>query len=431
MAGLRRTLSDTFTSITSPTVLRPVALVIAAAWLGSFVFHQVRADGNLDPRGAAVGGDFLVFYAAGEIVRSGDGGRLYEPEVQREAQAPVLGGGRPGLYYFINPAPFALPYALLAMLPYRVAFLLHAALMALLALLGLHALRPHLPVLRRAWQTTLLLGVSSFPLVHTILGGQNAALALALLCLAYAGLQTGREVRVGLHLGLLLYKPQYAATFLLLLATRRRWTAVAVAGAVGLALYVAGGLACGWDWPLRMIQSMGGFYRAHERVANGPTHIAMLEVIDWSLLLPLERIGASAALTLALRAAAWVGAGAVLAAVIWRWRDAAPGEARFPLHVALAAAATLVTSLHAQYYDAALLLLPVLLLVDHHGAAPRTVGGGTRAVLVLISVVFPLVILGHLSLAIRFQPAALIPVGVAAWAWRSLGRGQGLSARPA
>jgi len=424
MAALWRTLSDTFTSITTPTVLRPVALVVAVVWLGSFVFHQTRASGNLDPRGAAVGGDFLVFYAAGEIVRSGRGGRLYDPEVQREAQAPVLGGQRLGLYYFINPAPFALPYALLALLPFRVAFLLHAALMLLLALWGLRALRPHLPVLQRAWRTTLLLGVSSFPLVHTILGGQNAALALALLCLAYAALQAGNDVRVGLSLGLLLYKPQYAATLLLLLATRRRWTPVAVAGALGLGLYVAGALACGWDWPLRMMQSMGGFYRAHERVANGPTHIAMLEVIEWSLLLPLERGGAPAALTLSLRAAAWLGVGAVLAAVVWRWRDAAPGGARFSLHFALAASATLITSLHAQYYDAALLLLPVLLLVDHHSVDPRTVGGGTRAVLVLVYVIFPLLILGHLSLVIRFQPAALIPVGVAAWAWRSLRGGR-------
>jgi hypothetical protein len=406
--------------VTGPSRLRVAGLVLALGWLVPFVVHEVRTPQRVDAAGIAVGRDFLSFYGAGRIVLAGEGIRVYDPDLQRRTQDAILAPAtQRGHYHFINPAPFAVFYAPLTALPYRAAFYLHAGLMLMLFLLGMRALAAQLPALRQEMGVAALLGATSYPLVHTILGGQNTALALALLAWAYASIQAGHDRRGGLALGLLLFKPQYALTFLLLFATRRKWTILLWAAATGAALYAIGGLACGWAWPLRMLESMTGYYRINERIVSGPTHIALLEALDWSVIVPLERLGAHRNALLAIKSLGWLGVGAALVYAIARWRDARPGLPRFALDFSLASAASLVTALHAQYYDAGLLLLPILLLLDHHTATTGSVRAGTRAILILAYVLFPLVILGKVSHLVRFQPGVALPVAVLVWAARA------------
>ena len=251
-------------------------------------------------------------------------------------------------------------------------------------------------------------------MIHTVTGGQNAALFFLLLSVAYVGLVEQKQWLTGLALGVLLFKPQYAIPVLGLLLLRKRFISSAVAAIVGAGQYVLGGLFCGWDWPVRMADQLGGYYRQAEDATNSATHMSFMEVLDYSVIQPLngdDGIGGM------LRLAGFVVLGLFVLYLIWVWRDADPEKADFGLYWALICSATLLLSLHAQYYDGAMLLLPVLLILAHLQRSGRALGTRLRLILIALYV-------GYLPLAyvpewfdwFQFQPVFLVPVGICWWA---------------
>jgi hypothetical protein len=77
-------------NLTEPPLLRLVGAGFILAWLVAFVVDDVATPGLVNQRGAAIGSDFIAFYAAGRLVLQGEGRSIYEPELQLEAQQAIL-----------------------------------------------------------------------------------------------------------------------------------------------------------------------------------------------------------------------------------------------------------------------------------------------------------------------------------------------------
>lgn len=403
--------------VTTAPRLAMIGVTIFVAWCIAFVIHHAQADRLVDRNNIVIGRDFMAFYVGGRIVLEGEGRRLYDPHLQQQTQDAIVSPEKlEGLSYYINPAPVAAAYSLLARLPYRLAFYVHTLLMLGFFLTGMWVL------LTRAYRTSLhwlvvaLLAVTWPPLMHTITGGQNAALTLMLLCAAFAATRAGRQGLSGLALGLLLFKPQYALPLLGLLLLRRQFITVAVAGITGAAQYVVGALFCGWDWPQQMSHYLATYYRTAENASNSAKHISLLEVLDYSLIEPLA---GAAGVGRIIFVGGYVVVALMVLYLIGMWRDADPAKSDYGLYWALAVSATLLISPHTQYYDGALLILPIILNVGYLSppAAGRPIGSNIRwALLWLYVSYFPLVYVPVWFPSFRFQPVFLVPVCICIWA---------------
>lgn len=400
--------------LTSGPVLGMIGVALAIGWCAGFVVHHVSARGLVDQNNIVLGRDFMAFYVGGSIVVQGDGSRLYEPELQQATQNTVVAPEKlEGLSYFINPASVAVAYSLLARLPYLSAFYLHTALMMACFFAGMHLLRPHLATGSLHWLTIALVAACWMPMMHTITGGQNAALSFLLLAAAYVATVDQKQWLAGLSLGLLLFKPHYAVPVLGLLLLRGQWRTLCIAGVVGVGHYIVGALFCGWDWPVLMADQLGSYYRQAEDATNSATHMSLLEVLDYSVIQPL---GGGESVAGLIHLCGYAVLGLVVVYLIWVWRHADPGRPDFGLYWALVTAATLVLSPHAQYYDGALLILPVVLILSHICRANLAVSANARLTLVVLYVAyFPLVYLPVWFEWFRFQPVFLVPIGVCAW----------------
>ena len=81
-----------------------------------------------------VGGDYPAFYSAGQIIADGAAENLYSLDTQRDYQKPLI-GDQSGVLPFAYPPHFALLYAPLSELPFRLSYAVHTlALVAALAL---------------------------------------------------------------------------------------------------------------------------------------------------------------------------------------------------------------------------------------------------------------------------------------------------------
>ena len=387
--------------LTSAPALRLLAIVGLAGWTLGFAVHLAANRSLIDHRGEPVGGDFISPYAAGRLVLEGVGHRLYDLRLQQQMQGRIV--GRPdfrGLCSFVNPPAVAVAFAPLAMLPFRVAYVVYTALLLAAYLLGVRLLRPHLPAFHQTWTTTAVLGLLFYPFVVTITGGQNTAITWLLLAGTYAELRNGRDIRAGVWLGLLFYKPQFALLPLLLVALQRRLRALSAAGVVAAILYLLGAAICGFDWPALMLRSLRTYWPL-ENHFNGHTSISLIGVCDAALPGGAGRvIGTILSLS-------------VVASCVILWRRSV---ARPDLCWALAVSGSILISPHTQWYDVGLLLLSVFLVVHAQLATGRGIPTGWRLGLVAGFFVPPMFAAAQ---SIGFQPVfvlALVGFGWTCWA---------------
>lgn len=218
------------------TVLVGAATMIAAATMVAIfttVLWRIATNAyNATP-------DFLIFYTAGDLVRSGQAADLYHPAAFELVQRLLYPGDFDvsiGYPYSVSVAWLFGPFSLLPfMFSY---FLWMAGNVALLAAL-LHVLNSQL---RRvpAFPRRLFLVIAAFamPSVTTIVFGQIDLLALAGLTGGYLLLRAKRPALAGLPLCLVLVKPHLLVGVGLFLLVRREWKTLGTLAAVGLPLLV-------------------------------------------------------------------------------------------------------------------------------------------------------------------------------------------------
>ena len=377
-----------------------------------------------------LGGDFLAYDTAGAIVDSGEVGRLYDLDLQRQVQAGIeVAAGTPAAdritLAFDNPPPAALLFAPLAALPPALAFLLWTLLnLGCLLAVCLPALRREgMPPPARAELPPNCLVF--WPVFLWLFSRQMIGPVLLLYALAVRCLERGAEGRAGAALALLAaVKPQYALVLLLIVLVRWRRRALASAlgagaalGLLSLALVGLGGVGA----YLAELARLGAF--AGDRAYL----IDPAAMINWRALLlalaPGLPDGPGLLLTNALAAAT------VLAALAaWRgpWR---PGMPLFRRQVLAATAAVLLAAYHSHIHGAALLLVPFLLFLEAGELAwplPRALAAAAFLPPALL-----FLLLGPAALAVRWVASLwLIGCLLAALAYGLRRPGAAASSRP-
>jgi hypothetical protein len=195
-----------------------VALVVATVAVANGVL--ARGAGAASSR---LGLDFLPFYAAGTFIRDGRPAQMYDIDALRAREREIAAASGlalgDGFGPFWNPPFFALPFAPLAVLPFKSALLVWLSInvaalaLAIVLLCRMLARSSELPDAAnwRTWGLVPLLALTSVPCLLAFTHGQNTYCSLLLLTCAVLAWRGRRAVMTGLFIGLLAYKPQLAA----------------------------------------------------------------------------------------------------------------------------------------------------------------------------------------------------------------------------
>jgi hypothetical protein len=347
-----------------PGRLRLWSGAVAAGLLAALGLSVLSADGA-SMAGGRLGGDLPAFYGAGRILLAGDAASLYDWGRQSAAQADLHPGADGGAFLAFAYPPFvAVPYALLALLPYRVAYLVHTSVAIAAVAAAVRGLASHLPRVARHPLAATVAAITFFPLFRSVSGAQNTQFSLLFLAMFGWGISAvvgGRSDAArrgdgvaGVGLGLLAFKPQFLPLALVAALMMRRPRMMAVAAVIWAALYAVAAAVGGWAWPLWWWRDGVQRFHQHDQAVNASNSVGWLGVAE-----ALFGVGSPIAqgLGLALMAATL----ALVGGAFFRPRGDAWGRA------GLLASATLVFSPHAMFYDAGLLVLPMAVIADRVG----------------------------------------------------------------
>lgn len=235
-----------------PPALVMVCAILAMLQVAFFPLYFGRGW-IIEPNGLGAPTDFINVWSAGRLVLDGHPAWAYDWDIQKKIQVAVLGQTYPGNFAWHYPPPFLFIAALLAKLPYAVAFAGWACVSAVPYLIAMRA------IVGRPFGLLLAL---SFPIVFTnVLVGQNGFLTASLIGGMLVLLPT-RPILAGICLGLLSYKPQYGVLFPLVLIAASQWRAFISAGVTTVLLAVVSWLAFGTESWQAFFQWMPMFSQA-------------------------------------------------------------------------------------------------------------------------------------------------------------------------
>lgn len=223
-----------------------VLVVVGALAVLSFA----TAKNNRTIFGIQLGADYAAFYGAGQILNEYPPGRLYDMELQRQVFRelhPEVSAN--AALPYANPPFLALPFRLLAKLPYAPSFVVWLLVSATFYLGALALMwRMTNTISRDARITGLLLALSFEPFIMECwLGGQLSAIGLFCCALALDCERRNRPFAAGMVLGLCLYKPTLLVLVAPLLFIGRRYRTLAGMTATAGGLAVVSLLGVGWD----------------------------------------------------------------------------------------------------------------------------------------------------------------------------------------
>ena len=315
-------------------------------------------------------GDFLAFYTAGVLVRTGMARDLYNPALQWKIQQEVAPEVQThhGPLLFMRPPFEALLFALFSLEPYAVSLILWTIvkliLLAAIPFLAMPGGAAHLP---RMAVFPLLLG--TFPVFMDLLLGQDAILLAFLFALCFWHLRKNSEVTAGLILGLALFKFQLVVPFLVATWISGRRSVLRGFIISALAVIAISALVVG---PKNLLHYPGYLLTLSQASGIG---IALESQINFRGLLALfagpRGLGAFVPIILAaLALLAVVGAG-----LAWRkTKNHLLAEG-----VALALVAATVTSYYANDYDLLLLIIPLLAVIGRDEGVPDQASLATQS----------------------------------------------------
>ena len=219
--------------------------------IGLILGYALYIPGRTMPGFPAGGpGDFIIYYTGARIIRDGNGGRLYDLDVQSQVQQTLLiqHGWKyeGGLLPYVNPpflAGFLVP---LSFVPLAYAFHIWNLLCILMLLFCIRTFLPG-PAVSRALLVRVVIALSFFPVFESLWQGQSSFVVLLAFTLCYRSLRKHADGEAGIALALGLLKPQLivvpAATFLFL----RRWRTVTAFGLAGIVLVLLSWILVGTD----------------------------------------------------------------------------------------------------------------------------------------------------------------------------------------
>jgi hypothetical protein len=284
--------------------------------------------------------DFLNLYTGATLAHEGDFARLHDPDRQFAVERTLV-PDLPALVPFVRPPIYAGVLSPLAMMPLKTAFWAWVAIqIAILMACWAWAAR-------KFGSKGFMWAAVFLPTAYGIANGQDCALMLLLMIVAYELAERDRLAASGFAIGLALFKFHLLLLFPVLMLISRRWRMLggycAAAGVEIAGSFILGGKA-GLIEYAKLLQR-----KDIERLSPSPEMMSNIHAIAANLGIH------STAVSVAL--AGVVVAIAVYAswnAPLWRW-------------FAAAVAGSLLMVPHVYGYDAAVLLLPILLVIFKGG----------------------------------------------------------------
>jgi hypothetical protein len=223
----------------------------AGGLLAAFVLTLAIANFFLPPDKAfdrhMFGHDFLPFYTAGELIRTGQAGHLYDPVLTRTLEHQTCQAAGLVIHNeygaFLNPPFAALPAAWLARWPYPKALLIWTAFLVACLFTAILLMARMLPPQStwRTWMLIPLLMLPALPVWQAALHAQNTFFSLLVLTTTVTLWRKQYPLAAGLVGGLLLFKPQLGVILaVVLVATqgRRAFAGLAITAAALLLITV-------------------------------------------------------------------------------------------------------------------------------------------------------------------------------------------------
>ncbi len=313
-------------------------------------------------------GDLIAFYTGTKLWLAGASDQLYSFEAQHAFQRSFVSPKAPFIPY-INPPHAVLLYLPFSLGPYWLCLLSWWA--AGLAAFGASAalLRRAVPGLARwSWASLCLIIFCCPASTEWFIYAQASALIALIWTGCYVSLVRGQDLRAGLILALMAFKPQLALPMALPLIVARRWRALA-GGALGLAGWLLLNLAI-FSGPLRAWWAQLTLYREVLRAPLFP----LWNVRSLYGLFNLLFASISTPLADALTAISSLALLALLIKLWWRapW---APQSTAWIGRVAITLALAPLLSVQLYIYDLSLWFMPLLLVM---GALAREDGERRR-----------------------------------------------------
>lgn len=386
-----------------------VAFVATIAFVIAGVVRVMTASGG-------AGGDFLSFYAAGDIVRHGMTDRLYSVPVQSWVQHAVYPGDLDRATGYPLPLIAAWFFAPISRLPFATAYVLWlCANLAMLAALVV-ALERHLarvPVFPR--RVFLIVFACSMPVAANLVFGQVDFIIFAALFGGYLLLRRDREVAAGVVLAAVLLKPQFLLGVVPMLLFWRQWRTLATLTVAGTALLVLPALLSHPGELADNVRFVWHYPGAGQDLSVNAARMSNLRGLIVSV------IGRDAT-------AVWLPAMLILAAGAYlvagrRWQVAKDGRIAADQSYALAVLVPLLVSPHLHTQSLMLLFIPAAIAL--RGLFPpgdEAAGRFERqsAIVALLLAAYAALFAGWVSTSLGFAPLALLVAaafGGVAWRW--------------
>jgi hypothetical protein len=340
-----------------------LALLIAILIASNVLAQPNQAISHRD-----LGLDFVAFYRAGVLVRTGRTDELYDLESTRQfdrdlaVREQLSLGDKFGP--FLNPPLFAWIYAPLTRLGYDDAVFAWTLISAGCFAAAMWLLMRMIP--STAWQHFVLvpaLAATSLPFLQTLGHAQNCCLSLLIASAAVTAWRKGYALAAGMVGALLIYKPQLAAVVLIGMTISLGWRAAAGACITCIAFCTANIVTLPGTLS-QYIRRIGP--DVHYMMATHPyiwaRHVTFRAF--WQVLLNRANPGANSAITIYLSIACTAALGMTLLIFVWRSRAIV---CRDRVIAAVIATAPLLMPYYLDY-DLLLLAIPATLL------AAETVG---------------------------------------------------------
>jgi Glycosyltransferase family 87 len=312
--------------------------------------------------------DFGALYTGGLMVVQGHASELYDLHEQTLVQEQFL--GRKGLLLYVYPPFHALFFAALALLRYRLAYVVWGGINVLLWVLFQVILRREMGMGARLSTDSLVLCSLFCPLWIALVEGQLSIMVLVVLGLTFVSLRKSRDYDAGLVLGLGLMKFQYVLPFAAIFLLRRKWKFMtgffATAAVLSLTSVAALGPHCVLSYVALLIDVMIHPTRSSYttiRPENMPTIRALV------LGLFGGNISNGWISTLALLLS---GGLICLAAWFWNREERRSNHVGFDLMFAAAVTVSLLATPYLYVHDLTPMLLAVLLLTSSEQWAAKS-----------------------------------------------------------
>lgn len=323
-----------------PPALVMVCAILAMLQIAFFPLYYGRGW-IFEEGGLGAPTDFINVWSAGRLVLDGHPAWAYDWDIQKKIQVAVLGQSYPGNFAWHYPPPFLFVAALLAKLPYAVAFAGWACVSAVPYLVAMRA------IVDRPFGLLLAL---SFPVVFTnILVGQNGFLTASLIGGMLVLLPT-RPILAGICLGLLSYKPQYGLLFPLVLIAAAQLRAFVSAGVTTVALAAVSFLAFGFESWQAFFKWMPMFSQAF--LVEGRAPWGKMQ----SVFALARYFDSSETLAWTLQ---WILVAIVALSLVWLWRS----RARYEWKAAALAIGALLATPYLFLYDVIVLAIAIGFIV--------------------------------------------------------------------